>query len=102
MINCYRDIWARRSHTLQSLTKLPSVCFKFKWTSVEQEGFEETKQIVAKETLQVYQNCNKNIVIHTDASDYKLGPVIIQKGRPIYFYGRKITSIHTRYTATEK
>ena len=48
MINYYRVMWARRSHTLQASNKLTSMCVKFKWTSVEQEAFEEIKQIVAK------------------------------------------------------
>ena len=48
MINYYRDISSRKSHTPQELIKLTLVCVKFKMTSVEQEAFEETKQIVAK------------------------------------------------------
>ena len=43
MINYYRYIWYRRSHMLQVLTKLTSVFVKFKWTSVEQEVFDEIK-----------------------------------------------------------
>ena len=40
MVNYYRYMWSRRSHTLQSLNKFTSVCVKFKWISVEQEAFE--------------------------------------------------------------
>ena len=28
--NCYMYMWVRRSHTIQELTKLTSVCVKFK------------------------------------------------------------------------
>ena len=37
-----------------------------------------------------------------DESDYQLGNVTSQKGRPIIFYGQKITGTRTRYTITEK
>ena len=43
MINYYRDMWSRRSHTLQSLNKLTSSSIKFRWTCVEQEVFDEIK-----------------------------------------------------------
>ena len=37
-----------------------------------------------------------------DASDYQLGEVISQEGKPIDFYSRKLTAPQTRYTVTEK
>ena len=43
-------MWDRRLHTLKLLTELTSVYVEFKWTSVEQEAFDEIKQIAAKET----------------------------------------------------
>ena len=43
MIDYYRDIWYKRSHMLQVLTKLTSVFVKFEWISVEQEMFDEIK-----------------------------------------------------------
>ena len=53
MISYYRYMWAIRLQTLKLLTKLISVNIRFKWTSVEQEAFDEVKQIVAKEVLLV-------------------------------------------------
>ena len=46
MITYYRNMWYRMSHTLQVLTKLTSVCVKFKWTSLEQDAFELIKKNV--------------------------------------------------------
>ena len=63
--------------------------------------FEEIKQIVAKETLLVYPNFNNLFDIHTDASDYQLDSVIIQRFKPIFFYSRKLKGTHTRYTVME-
>ena len=36
-------------------------------------------------------NFNETFKIHTDASVFQLGSVIIQKGKPIDFYSRKRT-----------
>ena len=59
---------------------------KFKWTPVEQEAFEETKQIVVKEKPLVHQNFNNRFGINTYARDYQLGAMIRQEGRPITFH----------------
>ena len=37
-----------------------------------------------------------------DASEFKLGAVIIPYGKPISFYSRKLTGPQQRYTVTEK
>ena len=40
--------------------------------------------------------------MQTNASDFQLGAVIIQKGKPIAFYGRKLTDPQRCYTVTER
>ena len=45
---------------------------------------------------------NKRLDIHTDASDFWLGAVIIQYFKPIAFYSRKLTGLQSRYTISEK
>ena len=48
-----------------------------------------------------YPDFNETFKIHTDASAFQLGAVIIQKGKPIAFYGRKLTNDQQRYAVTE-
>jgi hypothetical protein len=40
--------------------------------------------------------------VYTDASNKQLGAVIIQEGKPLAFYSRKLSSEQTRYTIGEQ
>ena len=71
-------------------------------TKIEQYAFDEIKRIMAHDNLSDYPYFNETFTIHTNASDFQLGLVIIQKGTPITFYGRKRTGAQKRYTVTEK
>ena len=57
---------------------------------------------MARNTLLTYPDFNEDFKIHTDASDFKLGSVILQKGKPIAFYSRKRTESQQRYTVIEQ
>ena len=102
MINYYRDMWIRRSEILSPLTKLCSKGVKFKWTDEQQKAFELIKRLVSQEILLAYPNFNELFEIHTDASDYQLGAVISQQGKPIAFYSRKLSPAQRNYTTTER
>ena len=56
---------------------------------------------MARDTLLTYPDFNETFKIHTDASAFQLGAVIIQKGKPIAFYSRKLTDAQQRYTVTK-
>ena len=65
---------------------------------VEQDTFDKIKRIVAHDTLLTYPDFNETFKIHTDASAFQLGAVIIQKGKTIAFYSRKLTDAQKCYT----
>ena len=75
---------------------------KSKWTKIEQEAFKEIKRIAVHNILLSYPGFNKEFKIRTNASDFQLGAVIIQDGRPISFYSIKIIGAQLRYIVTEK
>ena len=101
VINHYHNIWPRRSHTLAPLTKILYTNRTFEWTEFEQDAFNEIKRIVVRDTLLNYPDFNETFKIRTDASVFRLGAVIIQKGNPISFYSRNLTGYPKRYTLTK-
>ena len=66
----------------------------------QKKGFGEVEQIVTQNALLDYPGFNKHFDIHMDARDYQLVAVIIQEGRSIIFYSKKLTDPQKRYTAT--
>ena len=57
---------------------------------------------MARDTLLTYPDSNENFKIHTDASNLKLGAIILKKGKSIAFYSRKRTESQQMYTVTER
>ena len=104
MVQYYRDLWPRRSHILEPFTALSAAKkgTKIKWTDELESTFQEVKQMVSKSTMLTYPDWSKPFDIHTDASDYQLGAVISQGGKPIAFFSRKLNSSQKNYTTTEK
>ena len=58
--------------------------------------------MVCQETLLTYPDWTRPFDIHTDASDYQLGAVISQQGKPIAFFSRKLNNAQKNCTTTEK
>ena len=100
VINCYRNMWPRRSHMLAPLTILTSIKRKFRWTQVEQDAFDKIKRIVARDTLLTCPYFNRTFKIHTNASTFQLGAFISKKDIPIALYGRKLTDTQQQYAVT--
>ena len=102
LVNFYRDMWRRRSHLLSPLTPLVGKKTKWSWGPEQQEAFDEIKKVISKETLLAFPDFTKEFHIYTDASDYQLGSVIMQEGRPLAFYSRKMTNAQKGYTTGEQ
>ena len=84
------------------LTELSSNSAPLEWTDEHQKAFEEIKRAFCKEVLLAYPNFNQPFDIHADASDYQLGSVISQNGRPIAFYSRKLSPAQQNHAVAEK
>ena len=94
-------MWSKRSHLLHPLTALTSNKVNFKWTEVEQRVFYEIICIVVRDTSLVYLDFNKGLDIHTYDSDFHIGAVINQYGKPTTIYSSKLTGPQKRFTLTK-
>ena len=74
---------------MTALTKVPRKEFSKHWTDKATEAFKATKAMIAHDVLLTCPGPNKVFVIETDASDYQLGAVCYQDGRPVLFWSRK-------------
>jgi hypothetical protein len=57
---------------------------------------------MAANALAAYPNHNKQFDIYTDASDFRLGACIIQKGRLVAYFSCKLTKPQQNYTTMGK
>ncbi len=113
MVQYYRDMWAKRSEMLASLTDLVE-CGETKdtknngtkkkpwrWESTHQQVFDNVKATIAKEVVLAYLYFTKPFNIHTDAFTMQLGAVITQGNRPIAFFRRKLSGAQAKYSVTK-
>jgi RNase H-like domain found in reverse transcriptase len=102
MVDYYHDMWGKRSEILVPLASLTSKSAKWKWEAKHQKAFDDMKAMITKEALLAYPDFAEEFVIHTDASHTQLSAVILQRGKPIAFYSRKLKPKQTQYTTTER
>jgi hypothetical protein len=104
MVNLYRDLWPKRSETLAPLNKIASTHGKlnWKWGNEQQKAFKKAKDMLLKEARLSYPDFSKPFDLYTDASDLQLGATLVQEGKPLGFYTRKLNSAQMNYTIGEK
>jgi hypothetical protein len=104
MVNFYRDLWPKRSETLAPFNKIASKTGKlnWKWGEEQQKAFKKAKDMLSKEGRLSYPDFPKPFDLYTDANDLQLGATLVQEGKPLGFYTRKLNSAQMNYTVGEK
>jgi hypothetical protein len=103
-VNYHRDMWPSCAYVLKPLTNQSSLKKKtpIEWTDEMQQAFDKMRLLTAANTLAAYLDYNKWFDIYTDASDFQCGACIIQEGRLVAYFLRKLTKSQQNYTTMEK
>jgi hypothetical protein len=100
-VTFYKSMWPRRSHILAPLHELTGDV-PFIWGPRQVQAFDTMKAMIAADAMTTYPDLNLPFDIYTDASDYQLGAAIIQNGKPIAYWSKKLTESQKNYNTTEK
>ena len=100
MINFYQDLLQKRFHILVLLCKFSSTTgtLNWKWGKPEQKAFDEANGMLKQAAVLAYSDFEKAFDLYSDASDLQLDATIVQEGKPIRFYKRKLNSSQMNYT----
>ncbi|KAG1034945.1 hypothetical protein G6F43_013323 [Rhizopus delemar] len=75
---------------------------QFDWSDEANAAFQNLKnQIMSLPTL-AYPNPSLPYDLHCDASNFGLGSVLVQEGRPVAYASRTLTAAEQNYHTTEK
>jgi hypothetical protein len=78
-----------------------------RWTSAHTEAFEAIKNAILADVSLYIPSFDAPFILHTDASDYAIGAVLLQadasgKHRPVSYYSRKLTDAERIWGVGEK
>jgi hypothetical protein len=73
-----------------------------KWTDEIQKAFHKMRLLMAADALAANLDHNKKFNVYTDASDFQLGPCVIQEGRLVAYFLQKLMKSQQNYTTMEK
>jgi hypothetical protein len=85
---------------LTNLLKKSAVTYE--WEGACDEAFETLKGILVKTPVLKLPDFDKDFEIHSDASDFAIGGVLVQEGRPVAFESKKLSETEQRWPTHEK
>ncbi len=102
LVNYYRRFIKGYSARAAPLTDLLKKNKAWEWSERCQKSFEDLKKAVTEEPVLGLPDHTKPYEVHTDASDFAIGGVLMQEGHPIAYESRKLNDTERRYTVQEK
>ena len=72
-----------------------------KWNEACANAFEEFKTLLSTAGVLKYPEFDKEFEVHTDASEFAIGGVLMQDGHPVAYESRKLTGSQLRWPTHE-
>jgi hypothetical protein len=95
MVNYYRRFIEGFSKIARPMTALLAKKVEFKWTPACQESFETLKKKLTTTPVLILPDVHKPFSVYCDASDTRLGCVIMQEGNVVAYSSRQL-KIHEK------
>jgi Reverse transcriptase (RNA-dependent DNA polymerase)/RNase H-like domain found in reverse transcriptase/Integrase zinc binding domain/Chromo (CHRromatin Organisation MOdifier) domain/gag-polyprotein putative aspartyl protease len=104
LANYFRKFIARYSIIAAPLTSLTSSKRPWTWGEREQQAFDRIKTALTSAPVLALPDVSKTFQIEviSDASDVGVGAILLQDGRPIAYFSKKLNDAERNYSTTEK
>ena len=102
LANYYRRFIKSYSARTAPLTDLLKKKVQWHWGPECQGAFDDLKKAVIEEPILALPDYSKPFELHTDASDFAIGRVLMQEGHPIAYESRKLNDTERRYPVHDK
>jgi hypothetical protein len=79
-----------------------SVKHAFQWGGKKHKSFESLKENISSALFLALLDVIQPFEIHTDASDYAMGAVLLQHGKPITFHSDTFNGVVVNYPTYDK
>ena len=67
-----------------------------------ERAFEEIEKLWIENVMLHCPDFNKTFDIHTDSSEYQMGAVISQNGKPVVYWSKKLTKTQRKYPTIDQ
>jgi hypothetical protein len=101
-VQYWRKFIANFSFIASPLHALTSTKQVFQWGGKQQKSFETLKEKISTTPVLALPDLQQPFEIETDASDYAMGAVLIQRRKPICYHSETFTSAVRNYPTYDK
>lgn len=102
LVNYYRKFIPSYALIALPLSEMIKKDVPFRWGPSQRAAFDFLKQALISAPVLAIFDPDKPIAVHTDASDYAVGAVLMQEERPVAYESRKLNSAEKNYAVHEK
>ena len=101
-INYLAKFLPKVSEVAQPLRDLTRANAQFIWSLQHDKAFKDMKKLVVQHPVLKYYDVSEEVTLQCDASERGLGATLMQKGQPVAFASRTLSTTEQRYAQIEK